>query len=73
MFYGSIRKYWPDLADGALQPAYSGIRPKIVPQGSPDADFKIQGPDEHGVSGLVNLFGIESPGLTSSLEMHQYI
>jgi L-2-hydroxyglutarate oxidase LhgO len=67
VFYGAIRKYWPDLADGALQPAYSGIRPKIVPRGSPDADFKIQGPDEHGVPGLVNLFGIESPGLTSSL------
>ena len=67
VFYGAIRKYWPDLADGALQPAYAGIRPKIVPQGSPDADFKIQGPDEHGVPGLVNLFGIESPGLTSSL------
>ena len=67
VFYGAIRKYWPDLADGALQPAYAGIRPKIVPQGSTDADFKIQGPDEHGVPGLVNLFGIESPGLTSSL------
>ena len=73
VFYGAIRKYWPDLADGALQPAYAGIRPKIVPQGRPDADFKIQGPDEHGVPGLVNLFGIESPGLTSSLEIHQYI
>jgi L-2-hydroxyglutarate oxidase LhgO len=67
VFYGAIRKYWPELADDALQPAYAGIRPKIVPRGSPDADFKIQGPDEHGVPGLVNLFGIESPGLTSSL------
>ena len=67
VFYGAIRKYWPDLTDGALQPAYAGIRPKIVPQGSSDADFKIQGSDEHGVPGLVNLFGIESPGLTSSL------
>ena len=73
VFYGAIRKYWPNLPDDALQPAYAGIRPKIVPQGSPDGDFKIQGPDEHGVPGLVNLFGIESPGLTSSLEIHHYI
>jgi len=69
VFYGAIRKYWPDLADGALQPAYAGIRPKIVPQGSPDADFQIQGPDDHGIAGLVNFYGIESPGLTSSLAL----
>jgi len=73
VFYGAIRKYWPDLPDDALQPAYAGIRPKIVPQGSPDVDFKIQGPDEHGVPGLVNLFGIESPGLTSSLAIAQQV
>ena len=73
VFYGAIRKYWPDLPDDALQPAYAGIRPKIVPQGSPDGDFKIQGPDEHGVPGLVNLFGIESPGLTSSLAIAQQV
>jgi L-2-hydroxyglutarate oxidase LhgO len=73
VFYGAIRKYWPELPDDALQPAYAGIRPKIVPQGSPDADFKIQGPDEHGVPGLVNLFGIESPGLTSSLAIAQQV
>lgn len=66
-FYDEIRKYWPDLPDNALYPAYAGIRPKITQQGQPDADFQIQGPSEHGVSGLVNLFGIESPGLTSSL------
>jgi L-2-hydroxyglutarate oxidase LhgO len=66
-FYGAIRQYWPGLSDAALQPAYSGIRPKIVGPGEPDADFMIQGPATHGVRGLVNLFGIESPGLTSSL------
>ena len=69
VFYAAIRKYWPDLKDDALQPAYAGIRPKTVPQGSPDADFKVQGPDEHGVAGLVNFYGIESPGLTSSLAL----
>ena len=66
-FYGAIRKYWPGLPENALQPAYSGIRPKIVGQGEPDADFCIQGPVEHGVPGLINLFGLESPGLTSCL------
>ena len=73
VFYGAIRKYWPNLPDDALQPAYAGIRPKIVPPGSADADFKIQGPDEHGVPGLVNLFGIESPGLTSSLAIAEQV
>ena len=67
VFYGAIRQYWPHLADDALQPAYAGIRPKIVPKGSADADFQIQEPDAHGVAGLVNLFGIESPGITASL------
>jgi L-2-hydroxyglutarate oxidase LhgO len=66
-FYAAVRRYWPGLKDGALTPAYAGIRPKIVPQGAPGQDFVIQGPDEHGVPGLINLFGIESPGLTSSL------
>jgi L-2-hydroxyglutarate oxidase LhgO len=66
-FYAAIREYWPDLADGSLVPGYAGIRPKIVPRGSPPADFLIQGPRAHGVAGLVNLFGIESPGLTASL------
>lgn len=65
-FYAEIRRYWPGLRDGALQPAYSGIRPKLGPAGTPAADFVIQGPDIHGVPGLVNLFGIESPGLTAS-------
>ncbi|QFR34968.1 FAD-dependent oxidoreductase [Ancylobacter sp. TS-1] len=66
-FYAAIRRYWPALPDGALNPAYAGIRPKIVPAGAPAADFRIDGPAEHGVPGLVQLFGIESPGLTASL------
>ncbi|MDE2334826.1 MAG: NAD(P)/FAD-dependent oxidoreductase [Rhodospirillales bacterium] len=66
-FYAAIRRYWPGLADGALQPGYAGIRPKIVPPGAPAQDFVIQGPAEHGVKGLVNLFGIESPGLTAAI------
>ncbi|CEG07135.1 L-2-hydroxyglutarate oxidase LhgO [Afipia felis] len=66
-FYPAIRRYWPDLPDGALVPAYSGIRPKIVPPGAAAQDFVIQGAQSHGVPGLVSLFGIESPGLTASL------
>jgi L-2-hydroxyglutarate oxidase LhgO len=66
-FYAEVRKYWPELPDGALLPAYAGIRPKISGPGEPAADFMISGPARHGVAGLVNLFGIESPGLTSSL------
>ena len=66
-FYASIRKYWPALPDGALQPGYAGVRPKIHPKGSHATDFVIQGEDVHGIKGLVNLYGIESPGLTSSM------
>ncbi len=66
-FYAEVRKYWPALADGALQSGYAGIRPKLHGPGEPAADFVIQGPRDHGVHGLVNLFGIESPGLTSSM------
>jgi len=66
-FYAAIRTYWPGLPDGALTPAYSGMRPKIAGPGAPAADFMIQGPAEHGAQGLWNLFGIESPGLTASL------
>jgi L-2-hydroxyglutarate oxidase LhgO len=65
-FYAAIRRYWPGLPDGALVPAYAGVRAKIGPRGSAQ-DFVISGPDRHGMAGLVNLFGIESPGLTSSL------
>lgn len=66
-FYPAIRRYWPALPDGALTPSYSGIRPKIVPPAIARQDFVIQGPQDHGLAGLINLFGIESPGLTSSL------
>ncbi|MFM7024855.1 MAG: NAD(P)/FAD-dependent oxidoreductase [Limnohabitans sp.] len=66
-FYAEVRKYWADLPDGALQAGYAGIRPKISGPGEPAADFMLQGPLQHGVPGLVNLMGIESPGLTSSL------
>ena len=68
-FYAAIRRYWPGLPDGALLPGYSGIRPKTTGPGEPAPDFRIQGPREHGVPGLVHLFGIESPGLTSSLAL----
>ncbi len=66
-FYAAIRRYWPDLPDGALTPAFAGIRPKLQAPGGPAEDVLIQGPAAHGVPGLVNLYGIESPGLTSSL------
>jgi L-2-hydroxyglutarate oxidase LhgO len=67
VFYDAIRSYWPGLKDGVLQPAYSGIRPKLQARGQPASDFLIQGPGDHGVPGLMNLFGIESPGLTAAL------
>ena len=66
-FYDAIRRYYPGLEGGSLSPGYVGIRPKIVPEGAKAADFVIQGPEVHGVPGLVNLFGIESPGLTACL------
>jgi L-2-hydroxyglutarate oxidase LhgO len=66
-FYAAIRRYWPGLPDGALQPGYAGIRPKINAPDEATADFVVQGPAEHGIPGLVNLYGIESPGLTASL------
>ncbi|MDP3253548.1 MAG: NAD(P)/FAD-dependent oxidoreductase [Hydrogenophaga sp.] len=70
-FYAAIRSYWPELPDGALQPAYSGIRPKLAQGGAGlDAnDFEISGPTRHGQPGLVQLFGIESPGITASLAL----
>jgi L-2-hydroxyglutarate oxidase LhgO len=66
-FYAAIRAYWPDLPDGALQPAYAGIRPKISGPSQTAADFRIEGPAVHRTASVVNLFGIESPGLTASL------
>jgi L-2-hydroxyglutarate oxidase LhgO len=70
-FYAPVRRYWPALPDGALQPAYAGVRPKIARES--DADFLIQGPAAHGVPGLVQLFGIESPGLTASLAIARHV
>jgi L-2-hydroxyglutarate oxidase LhgO len=72
-FYEAIRHYYPGLKDGALQPGYTGIRPKITAKGEPAADFMIQGPRDHGVGGMVNLYGIESPGLTSSLAIGDHV
>lgn len=68
-FYAAIRRYWPGLPDGALAPGYAGIRPKTAAPGEPAPDFAVQGPRAHRVPGLVNLFGIESPGLTASLAL----
>ncbi|MEC5212218.1 L-2-hydroxyglutarate oxidase LhgO [Polaromonas sp. CG_9.5] len=72
-FYAEVRNYWPALQNGALVPGYAGIRPKIQAPDAPASDFLIQGPAVHGVVGLVNLFGIESPGLTSSLAIGEYV
>ncbi len=72
-FYAEVRKYWPQLPDGALLPGYAGMRPKIHGPGEPAADFLVQGPAEHGVPGLVQLFGIESPGLTSALALGEWV
>ena len=68
-FYRAIRDYWPGLKDGQLAPGYAGIRPKLGGPEQPASDFVIQGPQHHGVAGLINLFGIESPGLTASLAL----
>lgn len=73
VFEASIRRFWPGLPDGALVPAYSGVRPKIHGPDAPAPDFRIDGPAVHGVPGLVNLFGIESPGLTSSLAIAEEV
>ncbi len=72
-FHDQIRKYWPGLEAGSLVPDYAGIRPKIVVGGNLQIDFMICGEEQHGVSGLVNLFGIESPGLTSCLAIAEYV
>ena len=72
-FYAEVRKYWNELPDNTLQPAYCGIRPKITDRRTANADFLIQGPETHGIPGLINLFGIESPGLTSCLPIAGHI
>ncbi|HKE44057.1 MAG TPA: NAD(P)/FAD-dependent oxidoreductase [Steroidobacteraceae bacterium] len=72
-FYAAIRTYWPSLRDGALTPSYAGVRPKLTGPNEPAADFRIETPREHGVDGIVNLLGIESPGLTASLAIGSQI
>lgn len=72
-FYAEVRRYWPALPDGALQPAYSGVRPKLYGPGQAAPDFRVDGPQDHGVPGLVNLLGIESPGLTSALAIGEHV
>jgi L-2-hydroxyglutarate oxidase LhgO len=72
-FYRAIRSYWPALQDGALHPGYAGIRPKLSGPGAAAADFLIQGSHAHGVRGLINLYGIESPGLTASLAIAEEV
>ncbi|WP_374634601.1 NAD(P)/FAD-dependent oxidoreductase [Ferrovibrio sp.] len=72
-FYAAVRRYWPGLPDGAIQPGYSGIRPKLSKAGGKAEDFVIQGADQHNAPGLINLFGIESPGLTASLVIGEHV
>ncbi|WP_321502413.1 NAD(P)/FAD-dependent oxidoreductase [Breoghania sp.] len=72
-FYESVRRYWPDLPDGALVPDYAGIRPKLSGRGEPARDFAIHGPEVHGIKGIVALYGIESPGLTASLAIGHHV
>ena len=72
-FYRSIRRFWPGLPDGALHPDYAGVRPKLYQEGQPSRDFVVQGPTAHGIPGLVNLFGIESPGLTSAMAIGEHV
>jgi L-2-hydroxyglutarate oxidase LhgO len=73
VFYEAVRRYYPALPDDSLQPAYSGMRPKLQRPGGGVEDFLIQGPNSHGVAGLINLYGIESPGLTSSLAIAEHV
>jgi L-2-hydroxyglutarate oxidase LhgO len=73
VFEAEVRRYWPGLPCGALQPGYAGLRPKISGPGAPASDFVIQGPAVHGIAGLVNLLGIESPGLTSCLAIAEQV
>ncbi|WP_029076494.1 NAD(P)/FAD-dependent oxidoreductase [Kaistia adipata] len=73
LFVEAVKRYWPEIDAGRLQPGYAGIRPKIVPKGAPGQDFVVQGQAVHGVAGLINLFGIESPGLTASLALADHV
>ncbi|WP_374469686.1 FAD-dependent oxidoreductase [Phenylobacterium sp.] len=71
-FYSAVRSYWPGLPDGALQPGYAGVRPKLSGPGA-EQDFRVSGPADHGLPQLVNLFGMESPGLTASLAVGAHV
>ncbi len=73
VFLAEARRYWPELTAGRLIPGYAGVRPKLVPRGAPSGDFRIEGPRTHGSAGLINLLGIESPGLTSSLSIAEHV
>ncbi len=72
-FYAAVRRYWPELKDNSLQPDYSGVRAKIVPPNTPAGDFCFNAPQDHGLQGLYNLYGFESPGLTSSIAIARYL
>ncbi|HKQ80679.1 MAG TPA: NAD(P)/FAD-dependent oxidoreductase [Steroidobacteraceae bacterium] len=72
-FYEAIREYWPDIPSGCLQPAYAGVRPKLVGPSEVAGDFEVEGPAAHGIPGLINLLGIESPGLTSSMAIGEHV
>lgn len=72
-FSADIRRWWPDLPDGALEPDYAGVRPKISGPDEPARDFLVEGPGDHGIAGLVNLFGIESPGVTAALALAEHV
>ena len=73
IFHREVSRYWPDLELDQLAPDYAGVRPKLVQPGEPSGDFLIQGPETHGTPGLINLLGIESPGLTSSLSIAEHV
>lgn len=73
LFHAEVTRYWPGLTLERLSPDYAGVRPKLVPEGAPSGDFRIEGPETHGSAGLINLLGIESPGLTSSLSIAQQV
>lgn len=73
LFHTEVTRYWPGLTRERLSPDYAGVRPKLVPEGAPSGDFRIEGPETHGSAGLINLLGIESPGLTSSLSIAEHV
>jgi len=73
LFHAEVTRYWPGLTVERLSPDYAGVRPKLVPEGAPSGDFRIEGPEAHGSAGLINLLGIESPGLTSSLSIAEHV